>query len=214
QVPDAQRHDGDGNQARPEGDLLSGAAAAGPREPRDRGGRTADRGAPGAEARGQLPRGVARANGPARRPAPGDRAGRCRRAPGHRDHRDIDPGGYLGAADARRGRLVVRDRPGGRPGARPAGPDPLEALPEVEVVEVDVATLGGERRRRRLGFRMLLLDRAQHDLLEDEGDDPHQDPDEPSLEAADALDGRGPGTRAHVAPASASARLLTSATTM
>ena len=56
--------------------------------------------------------------------------------------------------------------PGGGPGARPAGPDPLEALPEVEVVEVDLAALGGERRRRRLGLRMLLLDRAQHDLLE------------------------------------------------
>ena len=109
----------------------------------------------------------------------------------HRDHRDVHPRRSMGAADPRRYRAPVRDRLGDGPGARPPRPDPLgalpEAFPEAQVLQVDVATLGRERRRLWPGLRMLLLHGPQHDLLERERDDAHHHADEPPLETAYAF---------------------------
>ena len=54
-----------GLEAGPEGGLLSDAEDEGPRDAGDRSRRTSDRRAPGTEARGELPRGVARDHDPA-----------------------------------------------------------------------------------------------------------------------------------------------------
>ncbi len=113
-VPDAQRHAGHGREGRSEGALLSGAAAEGP-VPAPRGSaRAAGGGATGSQARGQLPRGHPRADGPPRGPAAGPRPRRRRVPARHGDRHHVGPCGVVGPVGPRRHRRRLHGRPGRR----------------------------------------------------------------------------------------------------
>ena len=103
----------------PEGALLSGAAFAGARHACDRGRRTVDRCAARSEARGQLPRRLARTDGAAGGPALGVGPGRRRGAARRGDHDDVGTGQGVGAGHARYRRAAVHRAAPGRSRSRP-----------------------------------------------------------------------------------------------